>query len=137
MFQPSIAQPRVIQQVKTILEDIGLNPEATESINDSVKSALALIEDHQAKPERFRQAIDNAIERLKATPVETLMALAPVQHEVSDEPTLEVRERLYFARTMGQMDSVTPELADAFIESHQETWRAWQESRKFWEIESY
>lgn len=135
MFHNSLAQPKVINDLKKIFEDIGLHPNVPSEVHASIEHALGLIADHKAKPDKFRRAMDEAIEVLKATPLEAFQAIRGIQDEPAVEVLLEDRERMYFASTMGQCETMDVVKARAFVDANPESWRIWQESAKFWQVE--
>lgn len=135
MFHNSLAQPKVIDDLKKIFEDIGLHPNVPPEVHASIERALQLIADQKAAPGKFRRAMDDALEKLKATPLEAFLVIREIQGETTFEELLEDRERMYFASTMGQFDSMDAAKAKVFVELNPESWRIWQESAKFWQVE--
>lgn len=135
MFINSIAQPRVIDDLKQIFEDIGLRPDLPSDVQVSVEHALELIAEHKGSPQRFSDALDKAAEAVMATPVETFQVIREIHADSKPEFSLDDRERMYFASTMGQLETMDADKARAFVELNQESWRIWQESAKFWQVE--
>lgn len=135
MFLNSLAQPKVIDDLKSIFEDIGLNPSVPADVHASIEHALHLIAEHKGAPERFRVALDRAAEEVLATPLETFLAIREIHADAPPEVSLDDRERMYFASTMGQLEAIDADKARAFVEANPESWRIWQESAKFWQVE--
>lgn len=135
MFSPALAQPKIIDDLKQIIEEIGLNPEIPDDVHVSIERALHLIAHHKGAPKRFRDAMDAAMEQLKATPLEAFEALGALNATPYEEDPVEIRERMYFARTMGQIENVDPDKADAFISANPEPWKTWQQASEFWRTE--
>ena len=135
MLNVGLAQPRIIDDLKTILQGLQQEQNTPAHVTESVERGLKLIEEHKAKPEKFRKAMAKAIETLHATPVEVFQAIGSLHAGTPDDDTQENRERMYFANTMGQFERMDIAKANAFIEANPEAWRTWQESAKFWQAE--
>lgn len=135
MFHNSLAQPKIIDDLKKIFEDIGLHPNVPAEVHSSIERALQVIADHKAAPGRFRRAMDDALEKLKATPLEAFHAIREIQDGSELEDALDDRERMYFASSMGQFETMDAAKAKTFVETNPESWRIWQESAKFWQVE--
>jgi hypothetical protein len=135
MFDSSLAQPRIIGELKAVLEGIDHNPLLPGEIKSSVQSGLMLIAQHQQKPEKFRAAMDRACEKILAMPAEDLKKLGQpyLEHAALDD--VDVRERWRFATTMGGFEQVDDKKAEAFIKANPKAWKVWQESGKFWKAE--
>lgn len=136
MFNAALAQPKIIGELKTVLENIGESPLLPGEIQSSVKNGLMLIAEHQQKPERFKAAMDRAADKILSMPMDELAKLD--QAYVDDLPVIdhvELRERLRFAASLGGIEQVDEKKADAFIKANPREWNVWQESAKFWRAE--
>jgi hypothetical protein len=136
MFNTAHAQPKIIGELKTVLENIGESPLLPGEIQSSVKNGLMLIAEHQQKPQRFKAAMDSATDKILAMPMEQLEKLG--QPYVDSMPVIEdveVRERLRFTATLSGMERVDQKKADAFIKANPKEWGVWQECAKFWRSE--
>jgi hypothetical protein len=136
MFNAAFAQPAIIGELKTVLEDISHDPQLPGDAQASVQNGLRLIAQHQQKPEKFKAAMKNAAEKIQAMPTQELIELGK-QHLETVPPVIdvEVRQKLRFASKLGQFESINERKADAFILANPKAWEIWQESARFWQAE--
>jgi hypothetical protein len=136
MFNAAFAQPAIIGELKTVLEDISHDPQLPGEAQASVENGLRLIAQHQQKPEKFKAAMKSAAEKIQAMPTEELIALG--QQHIGHLPQVvdvEVREKLVFASRLGGIEAVDERKAEALILANPKAWEIWQESAKFWQAE--